>query len=228
MNRSAFAPLPRLLLTGTLAALPLAATVLLVGWTVQLLMAWVGPASPVGQALVQLGLGVSGSERLGYGLGLLLVLAGLLLLGLLIETGLQRGLRRALQALIERIPLVGSLYGLIRRFVDLLAQREPGGLGAMQAVWCHFGGAGRPGAVVLGLLSSAEAVEIEGRAHLAVLLPTAPVPVGGGLLYLPAEWVRPAEIGLEALTSLYVSMGVTSSEHLPRAPRPDGYTASRS
>jgi uncharacterized membrane protein len=49
------------------------------------------------------------------------------------------------------------------------------------------------------------------------------VPVGGGLLYLPAEWVTPADIGIEALTSIYVSMGVTSDQYLrgrPRRPAP--------
>ena len=45
----------------------------------------------------------------------------------------------------------------------------------------------------------------------------APVAVGGGLLYVPAGWVTPAEMGVEGLTSIYVSMGLTSPQHLPRA-----------
>jgi uncharacterized membrane protein len=40
------------------------------------------------------------------------------------------------------------------------------------------------------------------------------VPIGGGLLYVPQEWVTLAEIGVEGLTSIYVSMGVTSHQHL--------------
>jgi uncharacterized membrane protein len=51
-----------------------------------------------------------------------------------------------------------------------------------------------------------------------VLVPTAPVPVGGGLIYVPEEWVSPANVGVEALTSIYVSMGVTSAQYLPTAP----------
>jgi uncharacterized membrane protein len=43
------------------------------------------------------------------------------------------------------------------------------------------------------------------------------VPVGGGLLYVPQDWVTPAELGVEALTSIYVSMGVTSPQHLAPA-----------
>jgi len=47
-----------------------------------------------------------------------------------------------------------------------------------------------------------------------VLVPTAPVPVGGGPLFVPAHWVVPAEIGIEGVTSIYVSMGVTAGQYL--------------
>jgi uncharacterized membrane protein len=49
-----------------------------------------------------------------------------------------------------------------------------------------------------------------------VLVPTAPVPFGGALIYVPVEWVRPAGIGVERLTAIYVSMGMTSPTDEPR------------
>jgi uncharacterized membrane protein len=76
----------------------------------------------------------------------------------------------------------------------------------MSPVWCFFGG---QGAAVLALLPNPEPVEIDGRAYFAVLVPTAPIPVGGGLLYVPCDWVKPANMGIEAFTSIYVSMGIT-------------------
>ena len=42
-----------------------------------------------------------------------------------------------------------------------------------------------------------------------MLVPSAPVPFGGALIYVPAEWVMPAEGGVERLLNVYVSMGVT-------------------
>ena len=42
-----------------------------------------------------------------------------------------------------------------------------------------------------------------------IAVPTAPIPVGGGLLYVPVEWVKPAQIGMDTFTSIYVSMGIT-------------------
>ena len=67
---------------------------------------------------------------------------------------------------------------------------------------------------MLALAPSASTVEIEGRGYRAVLVPTAPVPFGGALLYVPAAWVRPANIGVDQLTAIYVSMGIT-----PPSPR---------
>ena len=62
-----------------------------------------------------------------------------------------------------------------------------------------------------------EVLMVEGRPCVAVLVPTAPVPVGGGLLFVPEHWVSPAALSVEAVTSLYVSMGVTAAQHLPVA-----------
>ena len=62
---------------------------------------------------------------------------------------------------------------------------------------------------VLALAPSSDPVEIDGRRYVAVLVPTAPVPIGGGLVYLPVEWVKPADFGIEKLTEIYVSMGLT-------------------
>lgn len=208
----------RTLTTGLLAALPLAATVAIVWWLFELLLRWLGPSSRVGGWLVAIGLGVTGSEVAGYALGIVLVLAALFGLGLLVETGLQRGLARLLNAIVSRIPLVRSVYELARKVVGLLRQGDETGHKSMSAVWCYFGGVpgeGEPGrAAVLALLSTPQPVTIDGRSYLGVIVPTAPVPVGGGLLYLPQEWVRPADVGIEALTSIYVSLGMTSAQYL--------------
>jgi uncharacterized membrane protein len=214
----------RIFVTGLIAALPLAATVAIFWWAASLLIRWLGPGSAVGQVLGAVGLGVTESEVAGYAIGVALVAAAIFGLGLLVETGLQRGLTRVVDGVLERIPLVRSVYDLARRIVALVSQREGStpGMNSMSAVWCHFGGApaeGEPGrAAVLGLLSTREPVWIDGRAYLGVIVPTAPVPVGGGLLYLPQDWVRPADVGFEALTSIYVSMGLTSPQHVRRTP----------
>jgi uncharacterized membrane protein len=212
----------RVFLTGLVAALPLAATVAVFAWAFALLRGWIGPSSAFGAWMGRVGLGVTESELLGYLLGMALIVLAVLVLGLLVEFGLQRGLVGLVDAVVRRIPLVRSVYDLAQRFVDLMAKRDPDGTRAMRAVWCHFGGREGPHVAVLGLQSASTAVWVDGRRCLVVLVPTAPVPVGGGLLFVPEAWVTPADLSAEAVTSLYVSMGVTAPQHLPQPPEASG------
>lgn len=204
----------RIFITGLLAALPLLATLLVFVWGARLLYAWLGPGSFVGSILIALGLGGPGSEALGYLVGLSIVLAAIFALGVLVQTRLRGVLARAFNNVMQRIPVVRSVYDTIRKFVDLVAQRDPSGARSMSPVWLQFGGPGN--AMVLGLLSSPEPVWVGKHRYLAVLVPTAPVPVGGGLIFVPVDWVSPAALGMEAVTSIYVSMGVTAHQHLVR------------
>lgn len=212
MTRRPFSRLLRIFATGLLAALPLAATVFVFVWAARTLYAWLGPGSFVGSLLVALGLGGYGSEVVGYLIGVAVVVVAVFVLGLLVQSRLRGSLARAVNAVLHRIPLVRSVYDLIRRFVDMLAQRDASGTRSMRPVWLHFGGPGQ--VAVLGLLSTPEPVLVGGEPYLGVLVPTAPVPVGGGLLFVPEQWVTPAPIGVEGLTSIYVSMGVTAKQHL--------------
>jgi uncharacterized membrane protein len=197
----------RVFITGLLAALPLAATVAIFAWAFALLGRWVGPSSPVGGLLSRIGLGVTGSEIVGYLIGLAIILFAILMLGLLVELGLQRSLGGLVDAVMQRIPLVRSVYDLLQRFVGLMSPSDSGGTRAMRPVWCHFGGRAEPHSAVLALQSSPEVVIVDGRRCLIVMVPTAPVPVGGGLI-----------------TSLYVSMGVTAPQYLQLAERSAGST----
>ncbi|MBX3589394.1 MAG: DUF502 domain-containing protein [Burkholderiaceae bacterium] len=199
-------------LTGLLAALPLAATVLVFVWAVRVLVDYLGPGSYVGRVLKALGLGFANSEAASYLLGAGIVIAAIFVLGALVQTRLRRVLAAALDAVVMRIPVVRSVYDMASRLVGLLGQREPHGMRSMSPVWLHFGGVG--GVAVLGLLSTNEPVRVGELDYLAVLVPTAPVPVGGGLLYVPRDWVTPADVGIDGLTSIYVSMGMTSKQHI--------------
>lgn len=215
--------LARPFLTGLLAILPLAATLALLTWFWQLLSAWFGPSSGLGTVLAAVGVSVSRSESVGYGLGLVLLCLAIYLLGLLVEAGLQRGLQRIVDGLVQRIPLVRNIYDVVTRMVELFSRKSGDGLGSMSPVWLHFGGRPAEGAAgsdaqkvaVLALLCTPEPVVMDGGCrYLGVLIPTAPVPVGGGLLYVPEQWVSPADIGIEGLTSIYVSMGLTTNQYV--------------
>lgn len=219
MQTSKSSHLTRIFLAGLLAALPLIATAALLLFVGQLIVSWLGPGSVLGRLLRNLGLGVADAPWVGYLLGLAVVLALVMALGLLVEKGLQRWFHSVVDGLIRRIPGVRTVYDAVRRIVEMVARREDNALAAMQPVWVQFGGdgGGDGGVSVLALLSAAEPVLVQGRACLPVIVPTAPIPIGGGLLYVPVARVSRADIGMDALSSLYVSMGMSSAQHLPPA-----------
>ena len=192
-------------LAGLVVFLPLALTFAVLGWLIGLLNQYAGPGSELGYLFQALGYSVAGNSPMPYLLGTLVLVVAIYLLGLALRLGLRRPLSQFLNVTLRRIPLIGSLYDFTHRFVGLLEQKQ-GDIGAMSAVWCFFGG---EGVAVLGLAPSHDPVEIEGRQYFAVLVPTAPVPIGGGLLYVPVEWVKPANMGIDKLTEIYVSMGLT-------------------
>lgn len=197
--------------TGTLAALPIVATVLIVVWAVRFLYAYLGPGSWFGDLMQVFGFGMA-SEWVAYLIGLAVVIVAIFLLGLLVRFGFAKFLANLLTTIVQRIPVVRNIYDVVKSLVDLFAQRDQEKLNSMSPVWLHFGGG--DSVAVLGLLSTREPVLVAGKPYYAVIVPTAPVPVGGGLIYVPQDWVTPADVGVDGLTSIYVSMGVTSNQHI--------------
>lgn len=57
----------------------------------------------------------------------------------------------------------------------MLDKEKNADITTMQPVWCFFGG---DGAAVLALQPSSAPIELEGRPYCAILVPTAPIPVG--------------------------------------------------
>jgi uncharacterized membrane protein len=210
MIRRGLRSLAKTWLAGFLVLLPLVVTGVVLGWLFNFVYGLLGPGTPVGRLFATLGYPFASHPALAYAFGTLVLGGTIYLLGLVAQSRLKRPLSGLTDRTLRRVPLVGSVYGMADRFVGLLNQKEEADIGAMRPVWCFFGG---DGAAVLALAPSAEPIEIEGRAYFAVVIPTAPVPFGGALLYVPVAWVRPAQIGVDKLTATYVSMGIA-------APRP--------
>ena len=198
--------------TGLLVLLPLIITLALVAWVASLLNSLVGPSTLLGQLMAAIGAPIAARPSLAYFIGAILLLAALYPLGLAVNLGLRGPLTRLTKATVSRVPILGNFYNMADSFVSMLDRHKDPDIKDMQPVWCFFGG---DGAAVLGLMPRAEPVNLNGKPHLAVLVPTAPIPVGGGLIYVPAAWVQQADIGVETLTAVYVSMGITAPPDIP-------------
>jgi uncharacterized membrane protein len=203
--------LARTFIAGLLVVLPFLLTLALVVWVGDIIVAYAGPTSIVGRLLITIGFGVSATTWVAYLFGLFVVAFCIYVLGVVIESRLQHSVQNLISNVMQRIPLIGYIYDMAKRLTAILERREEGGMRGMRPVWCFFGGEG--GVAVLALLPVADTVELEGETYNVVLVPSAPVPVGGALIYVPTKWVKPADIGIDGLMSLYVAMGVA-----PRQP----------
>ncbi len=200
-------------IAGLLALLPIALTIIVTVWVAQLIHAYAGPGSIIGSLLVALGLNLSSSDTGAYFLGFLIILLCIFGLGLLVESRMRPWIQGGVDGLMMRIPIVSNVYELSKRFVAIVDRGGEDNFKSMRPVWCFFGGEG--GAAVLALMPSSEPVMVGEHEYLAILVPSAPVPFGGALIYVPSKWIRPAEGGVERLMNVYVSMGVTPPEGLP-------------
>ena len=198
---------------GLLALLPILVTVIVTAWVAQIVQSYAGPGSMVGRLIVLLGLNLVSSSTAAYFLGFLIILGCIFALGLVVESRLRPLVQGSLDWLMMRVPIISNIYDLSKRFVAIVDRGGDDNLKSMRPVWCFFGGQG--GAAVLGLMPSPEPVVIGEHNYVGLLVPSAPVPFGGALIYVPAEWVKPAEGGVERLMNVYVSMGVTPPVGMP-------------
>jgi uncharacterized membrane protein len=197
-------------IAGLLVVLPIVLTIVLVVWVANLAITFVGPKSVIGQMLITIGFGLSAQTWLAYLIGLLIVSFCIYVLGVMVESRLQHSVHNIIGSVMQRIPLIGYVYDLAKRLIAIVERRDDGTFRGMRPVWCFFGGEG--GAAVLALLPSTDTVKLGDETYHVVLVPSAPVPVGGALVYVPVKWVKPADIGIEGLMSIYVAMGVSSRQ----------------
>ncbi len=196
----------RVFLAGLLAALPLALTVIILIWSLTLINQYLGPGSQFGQFLISLGLGMSTTAS--YLIGLAAIFLGIYILGTLIESRLGSWIAGVFEGMIRRTPLISTIYDLASRVVSVVGSRDgESNLKNMRPVWCFFGG--KPSAAVLALMPTARPVTLGEENYIGVVIPSAPVPFGGALIYVPQDWVEPAAGYVDDLVSVYVSMGIT-------------------
>lgn len=207
-KKSGFNRIGRYFLAGLFAILPLLITVIAITWTLGFLGQLVGPDTFLGNQLSKIGLNFVRNPVVAYVIGWVGICIGTLVLGFLVESGMRGLFSKVTAAIANRLPLVGKVYDTSRQLVDMLDSGGDDKLKGMGVVYCTFGEKGGVG--VLALLPTPEPIAINGEKFFAVLVPQSPVPIGGGLLFMPVDAVERVDMSVEALMSIYVSMGVTA------------------
>jgi uncharacterized membrane protein len=195
-------------LAGLFAVLPLVITVAIVGWVASFIQGIIGPQSVVGRGLGSMGKFFSDNPIVAQLIGWAIVLGAVFLIGIFVRIKLQSVSGRWIDAIFHRIPLVGSVYGTAAQFVGMLNKQDKSDLAGMSVVMCKFGASG--GCGILCLMPSPEKYRFGEREYHCVYIPTSPVPMTGGMIFVPVDDVIKMEMTVDKLMSVYLSMGVTA------------------
>jgi uncharacterized membrane protein len=170
----------------------------------------------LGGVLEALGLRFASGPTFAYICGWGIVLAAIFGLGVLVQMGAQRFFQERMDTLAKRVPLLGGVYGTVRQLIGMMDTKGSSELKGMSVVFCTFGS--ESGAAFLALLPTPEVFSIHNIDYHVVLVPTAPMPMGGSLIFVPKAAVKPADISVDAFMSIYVSMGMSGPQFLAIQP----------
>src|SRR5882762_4835317 len=112
----------RTFIAGFLVLLPLAVTHTVIVWVGSFIYAYLGPDSAIGRVLISIGFNFSNSPIAAYGLGAVAVV------GLVVESRLESRVRSLIDSLMQRIPFLGNLYDVTKRFVAIVDRKNQDGL----------------------------------------------------------------------------------------------------
>ena len=205
--RAAMAYTRKLVLRGLLTVLPLAITT----WFIYVLFGFVNKriAPIVERLLVLAGVREPLEGWWAYVIplvGVSVLVALLMFVGLLATNLFGRRLLEALEGLLLRIPLVRPIYGSAKQLIEAFTM---GGKGAFREVVAFE--YPRRGIWVLGFVSSSmpgSALRQQDGDLVNVFLPTTPNPTSGYLLILPADQVHRLPITVEEAIKMIVSGGL--------------------
>ncbi len=144
------------------------------------------------------------------GLGILVGLAGIYIVGLLARTWLLRWPLRLAESVVERIPLIKSLYTAVRDLLQFLGGMEAESRGTPCVLRSEDGTV-----QLLGLVTQRKPeifLPEQGKGRVAVYLPMS-YQIGGFTFYVPAEMVEEIEdMEVEELMKLCMTAGIGTME----------------
>jgi uncharacterized membrane protein len=208
-------------LAGLVLLLPVVLTVLIVMWFVDILRELLGPSTFLGSLLTTGGNTIIGEgyETLSFLLGMCIALLGIWFLGLLARSAAKKSMERSIDRIFTKLPIIRTIYNPVSRVVRLATDKTTGDFSAMTVVSCRFGGTN--GVDVLALLANQETFYIGGEPRKMIYLPTAPIPMTGGLVLVPDSCVVPVpELKVDDLLRIYFSLGALATDTLSKALKP--------
>jgi len=143
-----------------------------------------------------------------YLLAALVTLAGLYGIGLLTSMVLGRRLIAMMERLVERVPLVQTIYGATKRFLNSL-QKPP--VSGQRVVLIAFPS---PEMKAVGFITKVMTDPDTGRELAAVYVPTSPNPTSGYIEIVPLDQVVQTDWGMEEAMAFVMTGGTNAPDTL--------------
>lgn len=162
-------------------------------------------------------------NRFGFhipGLGALITLIVIFVTGVVAANIFGQQLVRWWDGLLQRIPVVSSVYKAVKQVSDTLL--KPEGTAFRKVLLVRYP---HPEAWSLAFQTSVpgEVARRVGDEHVAVFIPTTPSPVNGFYFYVPRSETIELDMSVDVALRTIVSMGVVvTPEALPAEPDPAG------
>ena len=202
----------RYLITGLVAFIPVWITWVVFKFVFTLLA---GVGAPLVSGIIGLiGLGAPSAARALHRdwvvsiLAFILTLVALYLLGWLSTRVFGRRILARIDNLLERIPLVHTIYGGVKKLMTLM-RNKPGG--TQRVVLIDFPS---PALKSIGFVTRTF-TDAGGREVAAVYVPTTPNPTGGYLELVPTERLIATDWSMDQAMAFIVSGGAVGPEQLP-------------
>ena len=140
------------------------------------------------------------------GLGAILAVSLLLITGFLGANLIGRRLVHTYERILDRIPLVRSVYGSIKHFAEIVFSED--GTSFKKVLLIEYP---RPGLYSLCFLTSENPREVQhrtGEEVVTVFLPTTPNPTSGFMLFVPRKDIVELDMAVDDALKLIISLGV--------------------
>jgi len=199
-------PIKRWLFTGLILLVPIMVTIYLFLSIVNAMDGLIGLIPHAWQPDQLLGFHIPG-------LGVLITVLVVLLTGMLGASYLGRWLVRMGESIVERIPLVRSVYSALKSVLETVLRDNQDSF--RRVVLIEYP---RKGSYALGFVSGAGHGEIQHATKenvLTVFVPTAPNPTSGFLLYIPEKDTIPLQMTVEDGMKCVISAGVITPNWTP-------------
>ncbi|MFZ6646572.1 DUF502 domain-containing protein [Undibacterium sp. TJN25] len=193
-------------ITGLLILVPLAITL----WVLNAII------STMDQSLLLLPVQWRPEAVVGFhipGLGTILTLLIIFVTGLLTQNFIGKYLVSIWEGLLNRIPIVNSIYSSVKQVSDTLFSSSGNAFRkAMLVQYPHQGS--WTIAFLTGVPGGDVANHLQGE-YVSVYVPTTPNPTSGFFLMMPKADTIELDMSVDAALKYIVSMGVVAPEHLP-------------